>query len=118
MREGDFAAYALGDGDGAVRLARAAGVVAVDIETAGLGKRMWDLKAVSIGTANFAHVLDPLDHAQAIRDALRAATTIVVHNSFFDCPVLVEHGLMRLGDVAKVDDTLVSSRLAAPSEHG
>ena len=115
---GDHAAYHLRDGEGAVRLARSAGTVAVDIETHGLGAEQWELTGVSIGTANCVHVLDAVDNADAIRDALAAASVLIFHNAPFDTPVLVDHGLLRLGDIDKVYDTLVSARLAAPSEHG
>src|SRR5436190_8709746 len=118
LRPGDHASYALRDGDGAVRLARAAGTVAVDIETQGLGADQWKLTSVTVGSVDHAVVLDPIVNADAIRDALHAATELVFHNSPFDVPVLVDHGLMRVSEVAKVYDTLVSARLADPSEKG
>jgi DNA polymerase-1 len=115
---GDHAAYSVRDGAGAGKLHRASGAVAVDIETQGLGADQWHMTAVSIGTGVHAHVLDPVLDAAAIRDALDEATTLVFHNSPFDVPVLVNAGLMRLAHVAKVYDTLVTARLASPSEHG
>lgn len=115
---GDHAAYAVRDGEGAVHLARAAGSLYVDIETAGLLDEAWDIRAVVVGTADFAHVLDPTLDRQAIRDALAAATELTFHNAPFDVPSLVAAGLMEPGHVAKVNDTLVSARIAAPSERG
>jgi DNA polymerase I len=115
---GDHAAYAVRDGEGAVALARAVGSVAVDIETAGLLDEAWDVRAVVIGTADFAHVLDPYLDRAAIRDALEAATELTFHNAPFDVPSLVEAGLMEPRHIAKVTDTLVNARIAAPSERG
>jgi DNA polymerase-1 len=116
--ERDHAGYAINDGEAAVRLARTAGTVAVDIETAGLGRDMWDLRCVSIGTSDEVHVLDPVTQRAAITDALRAATTMVFHNSPFDVPVLTSLGYMRIDDIERVHDTIIDVRLARPSDHG
>lgn len=115
---GDHATYAFGAAEEAVRLARTAGTIAVDIETAGLGADQWAVKAVALGTTSRAIVLDPDNpmHKVAIRTALAEATTILMHNSPFDAPIMVVMGLMRAADVAKVEDTLVSARLAYPGE--
>lgn len=116
--ERDHAGYAINDGEAAVRLARTAGTVAVDIETAGLGRDMWDLRCVSIGTADEVHVLDPVTQRKAVTDALAAATTMVFHNSPFDVPVLTSLGYMHIDDIARVHDTIIDVRLARPSDHG
>lgn len=115
---GDLASYASFDGDFAVRLAKTAGTIAVDIETAGLGADAWTIKAVAIGTSNKAVVLDPDDSMQrvAVRQALAEAVVILMHNAPFDAPILVKSGLMRHADIWKVRDTLVSARLAHPGE--
>ncbi|MFC6017776.1 DNA polymerase [Plantactinospora solaniradicis] len=92
--------------------------LALDIETEGVDALAMRLKVVTVGSANHAVVLDPRDPAQAdaVRRALEIARVLVVHNSPFDVPVLVRHGLMRLADVSKVKDTLVYCRLAEPDE--
>jgi DNA polymerase I-like protein with 3'-5' exonuclease and polymerase domains len=115
---GDLASYTTGDGSYAVRLARSSGTIAVDIETAGLGADSWTVKAVAIGTATKAVVLDPTVGAQrgAVRDAIAEANTILMHNSPFDAPILVKSGMMNHADVWKIRDTLVSARLAHPGE--
>ena len=71
---------------------------------------------VSIGTADHVHVLDPVDHAGAIREALGAAPELVLHNSPFDVPILFVAGLIALEDVARVYDTVITARMAHPSE--
>jgi DNA polymerase I-like protein with 3'-5' exonuclease and polymerase domains len=116
--ERDHAGYGINDGAAAVRMVRRAGTVSVDIETAGLGNDQWDCRAVTIGTSDEVHVLDPVTQRAAITDALAAATTLVFYNSPFDVPVLTSLGHMRLCDVDKVHDTLIDARLAAPSDHG
>lgn len=116
--EGDHAGYGLNDGTAAVRMARRAGTIAVDIETAGLGRDMWDLRAVTVGTTDEVHVLDPVTQRAAIVDALAAATTMVFHNSPFDVPVLTALGFMRIDDVERVHDTIIDVRMIDPSDHG
>jgi len=115
---GDHASYALGDGELAVRLARGSKSVAIDIETAGLGIDAFEIKAVSIGSTECAVVLDPTEAGQrlAIKDAVAQASGLDLHNAPFDVPSLVGNGLMRLGAIGKVHDTLVSARLAHPGE--
>jgi DNA polymerase-1 len=92
--------------------------LAVDIETNGVGVKAMALKVVTIGSSHHAVVLDPRDpvQAEAIRDALREARQLVVHNSPFDVPILARHGLLRIEDINKVVDTLVYCRLAEPDE--
>jgi DNA polymerase-1 len=115
---GDRASYAFGDAAGAVRMAREHGTVAVDIETRGLGADQWSMTAFSIGTADHAIVLDPSDtgHREAIRDAVAAATTLVLHNASFDIPILYCNGLVRISDIDKVRDTLITARMAYPGD--
>jgi len=115
---GDHADAVIGDGEGAVRLALEVGRVAVDIETAGLYDEMWDIRAVTIASTQRAYVLDPHINRDAIRDALGVATELVFHNAPFDVPVLYQRRLMNLRDVDKINDTLVSARLAWPSDKG
>jgi len=112
----DHAAYVVADGAGAVAMAHKAGTVAVDTETQGLDRDRWALTAVIIATDDLAYVLDPVTNADAIRGALKAATELAFFNATFDVPVLIANGLMRLGDIAKVYDVLISARLANPAE--
>lgn len=114
---GDTSTYALGDGQGAVRLARSAPFVAVDIETGSASTvNRWRVSAVAIADESTAFVLDPSDpqDAHAIRDCLRAARRLVFHNAAYDLPALHAAGLMGLDSIAKVHDTLVTARLAWP----
>lgn len=102
----------------ALRLADREPYLALDIETEGVDALAMRLKVVTVGSGRHAVVLDPRDPAQAdaIRTVLATARVLVVHNSPFDVPVLVRHGLMRLDDVSKVRDTLLYCRLAEPDE--
>ena len=118
LLEGDHATYSLHDHYRLIRMCRTHDAVAVDIETQGLGADQWKLTAVSIATADEAHVMHPVDDAAAIRDAIALAGTIVMHNSPFDAPALVNAGLMDIDAVDRVYDTLITARLAAPSEQG
>ncbi len=114
---GDHAGYVFGDGDLAVRLARA-GRIGADIETRGLGAKAYAITAVSIGTADTAVVLDPTDagHRRAIVDALSAASTIWFHNASFDAPSLRANGLMPASAISHVVDTVITARLVDPGE--
>lgn len=102
----------------AIIMARTEPWVAIDIETAGLGELAMDIKCVTIGTASHAIILDPRDswQAMAIVTALETAKTIVLHNAPYDVPLLVRNGLMRVEDIAKVQDTLLYARYAEPDE--
>jgi DNA polymerase-1 len=114
---GDFATYSLNDPDGAVMLCRTAPTVAMDVETGSAAtEARWNISAFSVSDTSTAHVLDPAVHADAIRDCIRAARRIVFHNSAYDVPILVQAGLMRVSDIHKVEDTLVSARLAWPAQ--
>lgn len=117
-KAGDHAAYCLGDAALALSLAGTRPFIAADIETAGLGADQWTVKAVSFGTEDIGVVLDPDTQQDAIREIFATAHEIVLHNSPFDIPILVNSGLMRLGDVEKVYDTIVTARMAHPSDHG
>ena len=114
---GDHASYELGNAPLAVELAKGKSV-AIDIETAGLGIDAFEIKAVSIGDTQTAVVLDPDNprHRVAIRDAVALAGQLALHNAPFDVPSLIGNGLMRLGDIPRVYDTLVDARLAHPGE--
>jgi DNA polymerase-1 len=112
--------YSIGDqaASEVVRLTRAAGRVAVDIETAGLGDLAFKVKVIIIATSQRSCVLDATDpkHRAAARDAIGAARELVFHNSCFDVPPLVTAGIMRIEDIAKVYDTIIYSRMAFTGE--
>ena len=110
--------YHVGHGEGAVRMTRQAGTVAVDIETAGLGVASFNVRSVQVGTPDEAYVLHPDFDRQAIIDCIEAADRLVFHNSPFDVPILIDVGLMAPASIPKVFDTLIASRQAAPSEIG
>lgn len=114
---GDHASYWINDFRRLARMCDRASV-AVDIETKGLGERSWSMTAVSVGTANEAVVLDPglPGAADCIRAALSSASELVLHNSSYDVPILISNGFMDLADVAKVWDTVILARQAAPGE--
>lgn len=111
----DFATYALNDADAAVRLASTAPRVAMDIETGSARSvRRWDVKAFSISDTARSYVLDPAFHGDAIRECVRRADRIVFHNAAYDVPIMYAAGLLRSVDIEKVDDTLISARIAWP----
>jgi len=101
-----------------VRLAKSAGRVAVDIETQGLGELAFKVKVIIIATAQRSCVLDASDprHCAVAREAIGAARELVFHNSSFDVPPLVNAGIMRIEDIAKVYDTIIYSRMAFTGE--
>jgi hypothetical protein len=65
---GDTSTYVLGDGEGAVRLARSAPFIAVDIETGSASTaNRWRVSAVAIADEQQAFVLDPSDPGESLR---------------------------------------------------
>lgn len=107
--------YSIGDQAAADVVRLAAGhVVAVDIETAGLGPKAFQVKVVIIATPSTSCVLDATNerHMAAASDALAIARTLVFHNSAFDVPPLVTAGIMAIEDIDKVVDTLIYARMA------
>lgn len=91
---------------------------ACDIETFGLGTDALRIKCVTLAHRDWAVVLDPRDPVQAhlVRKAFQHATELTYHNAVFDVPALVRTGLMDVGQIAKVVDTLIFARLADPDE--
>lgn len=112
--------YSIGDqaAQSVVRMARESGTVAVDIETAGLDEKAFQVKVVIVATRARSCVLDGTDarHRAAAREALSAARELVFQNSAFDVPPLVTAGIMRLDDISKVVDTLIYSRMSRTGE--
>lgn len=98
-------------------------VLAYDTETMGL-----DVDSLRIKCATFAAfggsgevhtwLLDPrrADDFELIRRLTAHASTLVLHNAAFDVPSMYQNGLIDLGDVKKVDDTLVDARLSWPDK--
>lgn len=114
---GDSARYAFGDPEGAVRLTRTAPFVAADIETGSASSdNRWRVTALSIGDTHTAFVLDPSDqvHSRAIRDCMSTAQRIVFHNGAYDVPIMHAAGLLKTRDIDRVEDTVVTARLAWP----
>lgn len=112
--------YVIGD-QAALGVGRAtadAGTIAVDIETAGLEEKAFQVKVIIVGTDKTAYVLDATNerHRLAARDAMTAASTVVFHNSAFDVPPLVACGAMDPGDIDKIQDTLIYARMALTGE--
>jgi DNA polymerase-1 len=99
-----------------VRSAWADQPVSVDIESFGLDRYSARLKCVSFSDQRTAVVLDPRDDAQrqAIGFVIHTAPKLVFHNSAFDVPNLARNGLIGPDHCAKIEDTLVHSRLAEP----
>lgn len=101
---------------------RAASTLAVDAETRGLSNLRWFPKAVAIAAAAQGEVIvavfDPRNpnDAALLRDILigNPKQHLVFHNSMYDLPVLYQNGLLGLGDIERVYDTLIPTRLANP----
>lgn len=94
-------------------------VLAVDIETEGLGKRAWYLKVVSVAVDDHVVLFDPRDIVQyaALRDVLNCGAVLVLHNSAFDVPPLYLNGLVTEATVlTKIADTLLYARMAEPDD--
>lgn len=99
----------------------APGVVAIDIETMGLGAEAFSVKCLTAawetGAGTVSVLLDVArrDHdCRLARRIIAAATELVLHNAAFDVPPLHHVGVLSIDDVAKVVDTVVYARLAFP----
>lgn len=95
-----------------------AGPLAVDIETAGMGAKRYDVKAVTISDDDTALICDPRDPVQfqIIRDLLNSGRSLGFHNSPFDVPPLYCVGLLELDSIEQITDTLIYARGANPDE--
>lgn len=96
-------------------------VVAMDIETNGLGADSFTIKCVTAAWhdadgAVISVLLDPRDYVQraAIVRLADKAHALVFHNAPFDIPPMVHHGLLSVEMVDKVTDTVVLARMAFP----
>lgn len=95
--------------------------LAFDFETCGTSVgTMAQLKAAALGNSEHVVVFDPRDADQAdlLRWAIDQVPELLIHNSTFDVPLLVDAGLADMEVVEKVTDTLVTARLAFPGEQG
>ncbi len=93
--------------------------IGVDLEGEGLVPPASDrLHCVGVGTVDHVVVVDPRDpvQADALRAALDACRTIVMHTSAFDSPVLHRCGLMEIRHAAKVVDIVIYARMVLPSQ--
>lgn len=96
------------------------GDVAIDIETPSVTDS-FTIKCVTAAWEQDGEMrsvlLDPLrrpDHRRAFRVIAERARWLILHNSPFDIPGLVAHGLLTLDEISKVMDTLVLARSALP----
>lgn len=95
-------------------------IVALDIETVGLGADSFTVKCVTAAwetsDGTVAVLLDPRKPADAaaVVALTQKAYGLILHGAAFDLPPLVHHDLLRLEDVDKVTDTLVLARMAFP----
>lgn len=97
--------------------------IAVDIETPGLD-RNFEINCVTAAWEQDGHVVsvildpcrNPRDH-KAVRNIVIWARSLIFHNAPFDVPALVHHGLLSLGDVNRVVDTLLLARMAWPDPY-
>ena len=98
------------------------GHLATDIETPGLD-RAFDINCVTMcwedAGQTHAILLDPErneNHARLCNDMYSRASMIILHNACFDVPALVHHGLMSVGHISKIVDTLVLARFGFPDQ--
>lgn len=96
-------------------------ILAVDIETEGLGKASWFIKCVTVSTTHHAVIFDPRDEAQfhALRTVINTTDAdLIFHNSSFDVTPLVLNRIMDREAIERVRDTLIYARMANPDERG
>lgn len=96
------------------------GLLAIDIETAGL-RDVFTIRCVTAAwnAAGETHavLLDPCradHHDDVVREIIARADAIVLHNSAFDIPPLYHHNLIGDDGIDKVCDTLLLAQLAWP----
>lgn len=96
-------------------------VVAMDIETNGLGADSFTVKCVTAAWhdadgAVVSILLDPRDYTQraAVARLADKAAALVFHNAPFDLPPMVHHGMISVDMIDKVTDTAVLARMAYP----
>lgn len=102
----------------AYRLLQRHSILALDIETFGLGNNRFRIKTVTFADDQDAVILDPRDPYQEniIKKMINHLKGIIIHNSMYDVPSMYQRDLMESQSVDKVIDTIVTSRQANPGE--
>jgi hypothetical protein len=101
-------------------VARAGGALTVDVETAGyaIGHPDYVLRTVQLGDEQTAVVLDPVQHADVIREALAAAPVLHAHSATADLVPLAHAGLTDESAWDRMHDTVIPAKLADPASTG
>jgi P4 family phage/plasmid primase-like protien len=97
------------------------GALTVDVETSGypVGHEHYQLRSVQLGDAAWAVVLDPVTHAELIRELLAEAPKLHAHSASADLVPLAHAGLVDAGaGWAKMHDTVIPAKLADPQSTG
>jgi hypothetical protein len=93
--------------------------LSVDVEHAGfpIGHPEYRLRLVQLGNEHSAVVLDPADQvqAEAVREALRAATVLHAHSAHADLVPLEHAGLCDATAWDKMTDTVILAKLTDPA---
>lgn len=98
--------------------------VAIDIETPGLD-RAFEINCVTAawrGGDGYVHaaLLDPRrapTDAAYVKQIIRYAFPLILHNAAFDVPALYQHGMLNSTDINRIVDTLLLARMAWPNPY-
>lgn len=95
----------------------------VDVETSGypIGHEHYRLRSVQLGDATAVAILDPREHADAIRSLVAEAVVLHAHSATADLAPLDHDGLLEYGaDEAwsRMHDTVLPAKLADPASTG
>jgi len=94
----------------------------VDVETSGypVGHRDHALRTVQLGDDTAAAVLDPVEHAELIRELLAEAAALHTHSATADLVPLAHVGLVADAEDAwaRMHDTVIPAKLADPQSTG
>lgn len=97
------------------------GALTVDVETTGypVGHDDYALRTVQLGDATAAVVLDPVEHADTIRDLLARAPALHAHSATADLVPLAHAGLIDAeSGWQRMHDTVIPAKLADPASTG
>lgn len=117
LRDGTVAPLTEPEADELLRLRE----LTFDVETSGypLGHELYELRLVQLGDDNYAVVLDPVRHAQAIRTALEQAEVLHAHSATADIAPLAKAGLGDFDSLwQRMDDTVLRAKLNDPASTG